>query len=256
MTVPKSCLYSSTDLLTVPDRRKARRRIGGLAVGSMAAALFALSATAGAANVSASSLIQSTDAAIAKAGAAHVSFVAHSTSASKTERIVADVGTSSGKELVSEGKAVLTVEATKSDAYVEGNSQGLTTLFGLSSADAKKLGSKWEVWKSGTSGYRTIKADVTLSSITALIPKAKGTTVSTEVIDGTTYSVLTWKVAATKSTPKLTDKLTVSTGTAVLPATEMSTDSEGTADMTLSDWGEPITVVAPPVGSTMASSKL
>ncbi|HEY1828950.1 MAG TPA: hypothetical protein VGG38_01775 [Acidimicrobiales bacterium] len=242
---------------TILERRNGRLRVGALVLGLLATALFVFSATAGAANVvSASSLIKATDAAITKAGSAHVDFVAHSSSASRTETILADVGTNSGKELVSSNKAVLSVEVTTTDAYVEGNALGLTTLFGLSSADAKKLGHKWEVWKSGTSKYRAIKADVTLPSITGLLPKAKGTNVSTDVVDGTTYDVLNWTVAATKSTPKVTNKFNVSTGAMTLPTTEVSTDSEGTATSTLSDWGEPISVTAPPPGSTMASSKL
>jgi hypothetical protein len=257
MTEPKSCLDASTDVRTVPRRRRVRRRVGGLVLGSLATALFALPTTAGAANVvSASFLIKTTDAAITKAGSAHVAFMAHSSSDSRTETIIADVGTNSGKELVSSNKAVLSVEVTTTDAYVEGNTQGLTTLFGLSSADAKKLGHKWAVWKSGTSKYTSIKADVTMSSVTGLLPKAKGTNVSTDVVGGTTYDVLHWTVAATKSTPKVTNKLNVSTGAVTLPTTEMSTDSEGTATTTLSDWGEPISVTAPPLGSTMASSKL
>ena len=184
-------------------------------------------------------------------------FVAHASSSSTTEKIVADVGLTGGVETLSEGKADLAIRVTPSYAYVHGSSSGLTTLFGLTAAQAKKLGKSWESWKQGTKQYSNLKADLTLSSVTALLPKAKGTTLSTEVTDGSTLYVLTWKSAATSSIPKLSHTLTFSAMGASLPIEETETSSTGVkVETELSRWDEDVNVLVPPVASTVASSKI
>src|SRR5580658_1548638 len=137
-----------------------------------------LAPAAGASSVTASSVIKAAQQAIAAQRSVHVEFVAHSSSPSRTERIVADVGLSSGKEAVSEGTAQAHLVFSTAVVYVSGNSAGLTTLFGLSSAGAKKVGGKWESWKPGSSQYDNLKADLTMSSVLALLPEAKGTKLS------------------------------------------------------------------------------
>jgi hypothetical protein len=243
----------------VTDISNPRRTVsgGGLALAAIAIVLSAcLGQVDASATVTASSLIKTTDAAIVKEHSAHVVFVAHSGSPSKTERIVADVGRSNGMEVVTESKADVTLKLTPSYVYVSGNFSGLTTLFGMTSADARKLGRNWEAWKSGTSQYANLQADLTIASVSGLIPKAKGTKLSTEVVNGTTYDLLRWTIAATGSTPMLSNSLTVSVGT-TLPVKVTTTASGGTrVTTTVSKWGEPIVVVAPPPASTVASSNI
>jgi hypothetical protein len=142
-------------------------------------------------------VIRSAELAIAKQASVHVVFVAHAGSPSKTETIVADVGRASGTETATEGKAALVVKLSSTHAYVSGNSSGLTTIFGMSSADAKKVGKDWESWKAGTSQYANLKSDLTMSSVSALLPKAKGTRLTTVVSKGSTFYVLKWTIAAT-----------------------------------------------------------
>jgi hypothetical protein len=98
--------------------------------------------------VTPSSVIGTAKLAIAQQASAHVVFVAHADSPSKTETIVADVGRASGTETVTEGTADLAIRLSPSYAYISGNSSGLTTIFGMSSADAKKVG--------GLRGYRVV----------------------------------------------------------------------------------------------------
>jgi len=217
----------------------------------------ALSASAYGNVISTGSVLQSATSAIAQQTSAHVVFVAHASSSSTTEKIVADVGLTGGVETLSEGKADLAIRVTPSYAYVHGSSSGLTTLFGLTAAQAKKLGKSWESWKQGTKQYSNLKADLTLSSVTALLPKAKGTTLSTEVTDGSTLYVLTWKSAATSSIPKLSHTLTFSAMGASLPIEETETSSTGVkVETELSRWDEDVNVLVPPVASTVASSKI
>jgi hypothetical protein len=213
--------------------------------------------TAWAGAVTASSVIRTTKSAIAKQTSVHVIFIAHSSSQAKTEKIVADVGRTSGTESIVEGKATLVIRLSATEAYVSGDSSGLTALFGMSSTDAKKVGTDWETWKAGTSQYASLKSDLTMSTVTALLPNAKGTKLSRVVTGTTTYHVLKWTIPATTSLPKVTNTLNVSTGALALPVSETAIISGGTkVTTTLSSWGEQVVVVIPPRAVTIASSKI
>jgi hypothetical protein len=204
----------------------------------------------------AGSLLKTAGSAVAAQSSAHVVFAAVSHSSSLQEKIVADVSTKGGTETITEGAAVLDVRATPTGAYIHGSSSGLTSLFGLTAAQAKTLGTKWEFWKPGTKQFTNLKSDVTAKSLQSLFPKAKGTKVSTETSSGTSRYVLKWTSAATSTTPKLTNTLTISTD-ANLPMTETSTDAAGVkVTTTLSKWGEPVVVHVPSPASTLASSKV
>jgi hypothetical protein len=218
-------------------------------------AVLALAApAAGTTRATASSVIVEAQAAIAHQSRVHVVFIAHSGSPARTEKIVADVGAASGTETVAEGASHLTIEITAGSAYVSGDEAGLTTLFGMSAADAKKVGSKWETWKSGSGQYASLKSDLTMSSVSALLPKAKGTKLSKT---GAGSPVLKWIVNATSSTPALSDALTLSAGPTTLPVTESTTAKGGTkVTTTLSAWGEQILVRVPPATSVIASSNV
>jgi len=239
-----------------------RRRVN-LILGVLSSALVtccavaALGATAGAGVVTPSSVISTAESAIAKEASVHVVFVAQEGSPPKTETIVADVGRASGTETATEGKASLVIILSTTDAYVSGNSSGLTTIFGMSSADAKKVGKDWESWKAATGQYADLKSDLTMSSVRALFPKAKGTRLTTEASRGSTFSVLKWTIAATSSTPGVTNTLTVSSGATTLPVMEVARISNGAkATTTLSGWGERLVVAIPPSAATIPSSKI
>jgi hypothetical protein len=218
-----------------------------------------LGAAASAGVVSPGSVLKATMSGIAEQSSAHVVFIARSSSPPATEKIIADVGTTSGTETLFEGKADLAIKVTPTDAYLTGNASGLTTLFGLSAAQAKKLGSDWESWKSGTHQYANLKSDLTMSSVTALLPKAEGTKVSTgtDTAAGVKVYVLRWETAATSSLPKMSKTLTVSAEGAYLPIEQTATASGGVkVTTTLSKWGEVIAVSPPPAASTISSSKI
>jgi hypothetical protein len=211
----------------------------------------ALGVPAGAAGVTSASVIQKSKAAIAKQSSARVQFGATSTSSTASEKIVGNLGTAQGMETVTDGKAVLSVRVTPTGAYISGTSSGLTSLFRMTAAQAKKLGKRWEYWKAGTSQYSSLKSDVTVQSLLDFLPKAKGTTVTA---NGSGYQ-LKWTSAATSTSPALSNTLQLSA--AALPVQEVSTDSTGvTATTTVSKWGESVVVHAPPAASTVSSSAL
>jgi hypothetical protein len=202
-----------------------------------------------------SSVLQAARTSIASQSGAHVNFLVSSGS-STVETIAADVGTATGHQQITDGKATLRVRVTPAYAYVSGNSSGLTSIFGLSSSQAKKVGSRWISWKSGTKEYSTLKSSVTLSAVTALLPNAKGTTLSTVTSGSSTLYRLSWTTAATSSVPKLANALTLTAGGPTLPVKASSGASGKTATTTLSDWGEHVVVVVPPASATMPSSEL
>jgi hypothetical protein len=217
----------------------------------------ALGATASAGTATPGSVIAAAKAAVATETGVHVLFVARAHSTSKTEEIVADIGRTSGEETITLGSARLAIRVTPSHGYASGNVSGLTTLFGLTPAQAKKAGSDWVTWRAGTTQYADLKTDVTMTSVNALLPKATGTKLSSKVTGGAQLFVLTWTVPATGSTPELSNKLTVSATGATLPVEATSTESDGTnATTTLSDWDEPVVVVAPATASSIAAAKV
>jgi hypothetical protein len=215
---------------------------------------FAFASMVDAADVSAGSILTSARVEIAAQTGVHVVFTAHSGSTGITEKIVADVGVSSGSETISEGSADLAIRVTPSLAYVSGNSSGLTTLFGMGSAAAKRLGSKWESWKAGTGQYANLKGDLTMESVSTLLPKAKGTKVSTEVRQTGTVYVLTWVTRASTTVPKLSNTLSIPAVGPDLPMSKTATASGGTRISTqLSKWGEDVVVRPPPSDRTVPS---
>jgi hypothetical protein len=232
----------------VSPRRSLFRLVGVPAalVGTVVMAGIETAGPATAGTVSAASVLKSTKTAIGGQASVHVTFAASSKKSKVTEKIMADVSASGGTESVAEGKGHLAIRVTPTAGYVSGNATGLTDLYGLSAAQVKKIGANWVAFKATTTQYATLKSDVTFSSVLALLPKAKGTKVSTHQSGGATQYVLTWTSAAKGSTPKLSNSLTVAAGGSKLPIEETETDSTGVkVTTTLSKWGESVVVAVP-----------
>ena len=233
-------------------RRLRAHILGATALVAVVLPLAVLGAPASAGTVTAATVIKEAKAAIASESSAHVEFDAASTTSSSTEQFVADVGASGGRETVTDGAAVLHVMVTPADGYISGSASGLS-LFGLTSAEATKVGKRWEFWKKGTKQYKNLESVVSVKSLESLLPESKGTTLSTE---GSDY-VLTWTSAASGSTPKLSNTLSVAAKGTNLPVEETSTDSSGEkVTTTVSKWGEAIVVHAPPASSTIAAASV
>jgi len=241
----------------IPESRT--HRFGGvIALGlSLLVASVAGETTATADGVSTAPVLTSTRLAIAQQTSAHVVFTARSGPSSTTERIIADLSKGGGTETVFEGSSDVAIRLTPMFAYVSGNSSGLTNLFGMSAASAKKVGKDWESWEVGTSQYRNLKTDLTMSAVTELLPKVKGTTLTSGTSHGARIYILKWTTRATASVPKLSNALTIRASGLSLPITMTSTASDGTKITTeISKWGESLVVPAPPTASTISSSKV
>ena len=236
-------VHSAIALISIP--------VAALAAAILPLAVLARPASAATAN--AATVIKETKAAIAAQSSAHLEFDAGTSASPSTEKIVADVASTDGVETVTDGSAVLHVTVTPKDSYISGSATGLTSLFGMTSAEATKVGTNWEFWKAGSTQYKNLKAVVSVKSLQSLLPKSKGTTVSTQ---GSDY-VLKWVSAASGSTPKLNNMLTIAAKGKTLPVEETSTDSSGEkVTTTISKWGEAVAVQAPPASSTVAASSI
>jgi hypothetical protein len=234
--------------------RLCRRRVLFVSLGATALVMSTAFGVAASAAATKSSVLKAAKAAMAKQTGVHL--VESLKSGSASGLCIADFGTKSAEETLSEGKARLTLKLNPTYAYIGGNSSGLTTIFGLTAAQAKKVGKDWISVKAGTSEYAAFKSGLTISSLAGALPATKGTTLSTTVTDGVHLYVLKWTIAATSSAPKRSNTMTISTVGATLPVELITTTSSGSATTKFSRWGEHVAVSAPPVASTISYSKV
>ena len=222
--------------------------------------LVLLSATAeaaGAGTPTTSSVLTSAKSAIGKQTSVHLVVTSRSSSTSVEERLEADLEKTSGTETISAGSETAVIKVTPTSAYLSGNSSGLTKIFGLTSAQVKKIGTDWVSVKAGTSQYKDLAAEMTVSSVSGVLPAANGTTLYAPTPPAKKLYTLKWDTAATSSEPALTNTLTLSAIGATLPVQETSTASGGSNEtVALSKWGEHVLVSAPPAASTIPLSNL
>jgi len=207
------------------------------------------SAQASVAPRSASSILSATKAALASERSVHLAVSIVQGSNTTVEE--ADLGTTTGVESIISGTAKATVEIAPAFGYMTGDSSGLTSLIGLTAAQAKKLGTKWMSLKAGTAPYSDLKSAATIPALQALLPAVKGTASSTETVGNTKLYVLKWTAAATSSSPKLTDVLSISMGKTPLPVKETESDGSASETTQFSRWGESVVVHAPAAGATV-----
>jgi hypothetical protein len=223
-----------------------------LASFALPAALLAtpvLANTQASASTSTTSILSAAKTALANQKGVHLAVSVKQGSTTTLE--VADLGTTTGIESIISGSAKATVEVAPAFGYMQGDSAGLTSLIGLTAAEAKKLGSKWMSLKSDTTPYSDLKTSATIPAVRDLLPAAKGTTSSIETIGGTKLYVLKWTSAATSSAPKLSNVLSISMGTTLLPVKETVSDSTASETTEFTKWGENVVVHAPAGAATI-----
>jgi hypothetical protein len=221
--------------------------------------LFLLGLTAGVASAqtqTTSSVLAATKSAIVKQTGVHLVVTSASSSTLVGEDLQADLGKTSGAETISEGSGKVILKVVPAYAYLSGNSTGLTKIFGMTAAQAKVVGTHWVAVKAGTSQYKDLASSLTISSVTSVLPVAKGTRLLAPS-PATGFYTLKWATAATSSTPALTNTLTISAVGAPLPFKETTTATGGAKQVVaLSKWGEHVLVSVPPATSTIPLSKI
>lgn len=195
----------------------------------------------------AAAVIAATKLMLAKQTGVHLALM--SKSGATKDSVSADFSGKSGVETVTIGAATATIKVTPAYSYISGNASGLTSIMGLSAAQAKKVGTHWISLKAGTSQYTTIASGTTIAAVTNVLPTAKGTTLSTTSIHGSKYYVLTWVVAGTSTTQKTTNTITIAATGTMLPYSETAAASTGTGTTNFSNWGEHRNITAPPASS-------
>jgi len=163
------------------------------------------------------------------------------------QRIVADIGTVTGTETITDGATNAAIRITSKAAYFTGNPTGLTAYLGLSATSADKVASRWVAIKAGTTEYQALAAENTIASVPAsLLPSAADAVqVRTATISGRKTYVLEWKAAASGSSPAYSAQLILTVTPQILPVSETIATSGASKTVTFSRWGSPFTVNAP-----------
>jgi hypothetical protein len=164
-----------------------------------------------------------------------------------SQRIVADIGTVTGTETITDGATSAAIRITSKAAYFTGDPTGLTAYLGLSATSAAKVASRWVAIRAGTTEYQALAAENTIASVpSSLLPSAADAVqVRTATISGRKTYVLDWKAAASGSSPAYSAQLILTVTPQVLPVSETIATGSASKTVTFSRWGSPFTVTAP-----------
>jgi hypothetical protein len=224
-------------------------RLASFALPAALALTPVLASTQASAATSTTSILSAAKTSLANQKSVHLAVSVKQGSTTTLE--VADLGTTMGIESIISGSAKATVEVAPTFGYMQGDSSGLTSLIGLTAAQAKKLGSKWMSLKAGTTPYSDLKTSATIPAVRDLLPPVKGTTSAVKTIDGVKLYILKWTTAATSSSPKLSNVMSISMGTNALPVKEIVSDSSASETTDFTKWGENVVVHAPAAAATV-----
>jgi hypothetical protein len=174
-----------------------------------------------------------------------VRMVISSSPSASGQRIVADIGSVTGVEMIGSGSATATIRITSKAAYFTGSTAGLTAYIGLSAKAAAKASSHWVMIKAGTPEYQDLAVEDTIASLpSSILPSASDiTSVSNTTVDGQKAYVLSW--TANSSGTSIKARLVLTITPQVLPVSETVSTSAQSKTITFSRWGAPFTVTAP-----------
>jgi hypothetical protein len=197
--------------------------------------------------VIASSVITAADDTMLTRKRVHLVIADRATGAPDDQRIVADIGTVTGSEVITYGTATATIRVTGKDAYFTGSKAGLTAYLGLSALAAAKVRSRWVVIKAGSSEYQDLAAENTLPGLpSSILPSAADVTrVSTSMEGKQKVYIMDWKTTASGSTAAISVRLILTATPQVLPVSETLTTNGETKTVTFSNWDTPFSVATP-----------
>ena len=193
---------------------------------------------------SAPAVLHNSFAAATKAGSARISVQFYS--GSTTGKVLQDSSLSSGKQTVAVGKALASIVLVGGTAYISGNSQGLTSYFGIPTALLPQIVGRSISLQQSDSGFQSVTANVTLPSALANV------TPSGTLVEGKHANVNGQQVRTISGTgPGGAGRVTLliaSTGRR-LPVEAVETSASGTSRsgeiVSFSQWGEQVTVTKP-----------
>ena len=210
---------------------------------SMLMAATTLTAQAATSTPTPKTLINDAKASMLAAKGVHIDVV---TTHGKTKSsIVVDVGIKNGAETILSGKQNVKIVVTPKNAYLSGNTGGLTAIMGLTAAEAKKLGSSVMVMKAGSTEYTSLDENLTTPILAGMLPAL--TNKSLKVVKGSAKNqyALSWSTAASSTSLATTTTLVFTTGAKTLPTSESIKSSSGVGTTTFTKWNESVKVTVP-----------
>jgi len=157
-----------------------------------------------------------------------------------------EVGTSGGQQVITPDGAHATVLLTGRVAYIQGDSQALTTYFGFPSSVATQFAGKWISLRPSDSGFSTVSAAVTLRSdfsqvhLTGRLTKGPVTN-----IDGQQVIPVQGSVTAPGGGGSVAGTLYVTAQGRVLPVELHASGQPGSETVVWSHWGRVVQLIAP-----------
>jgi hypothetical protein len=198
-------------------------------------------------------LISRIRSAIASVDAVHLTVKATQTSPKISETISQDAGLTSGSQNVISGNERASVLLTKTNAYLSGNSSGLSAFFALPADDQTLVGTKWILIKAGSKQYTSFVSSITVKHLlTNLLPTSKSLSVHNTMYGTIPTYEIDWSITSSGSTTKLT--LTLPRTGAALPFAESAISGTTAERSVLTKWNKPVTIHAP--ANTIAITKL
>jgi len=236
----------------ISPRRMSLSLLALPALSLVVAGLLPPSAGAAAKHPTVSSVLLAAKTALLSENSVHVSV--STTSGKVASSVIADIGKSSGRESYRSGDESFTIAVTPTYAYLSGSKEGLIKLMDLTASEQAKVGHDAIAMKKGSTPYTTFDSNLTSSTFSNLLPKAKGTTLLTKRDAASGGYQLRWNETATSSSPASTTVITIAAGKKALPIKESVTTAEGTSKTTFTQWGENVDVKVPT--STVAYAKV
>lgn len=193
-------------------------------------------------------ILSKADAAATAAGSLH--FASTSKDGSSSIVFNDDSASSSGRQDITiSGGGQMTVLVIHGVGYVDGNAAGLTGFLGLPNATAVQLAGRWVSFTSGDPGYQQVVDGVTTSSVLSEIdPVGALTKTAQTTVDGQSVVGVRGPAPATDGMPAgSTVTLYVAVTGRPLPVSALEGSGKDQTDITLSRWGESVSV-SPPQG--------
>jgi hypothetical protein len=201
----------------------------------------------GLAALSPSQILSRADAAARAAGSLH--FASTSKEGSTSIVFSDDSGAGGGRQdiTMSDG-GQMTVLLVSGIGYVNGNATALTQFLGLPAATSAQLAGQWISFSSGSPGYQQVADGVTTGSVLDEIsPVGTLTKTAPRTVDGQQVVGITGPAPASAQMPK-GSKITlyVAVTGRPLPVSCLEGTGSSQTNITLTHWGEPVSVTPPP----------
>lgn len=167
--------------------------------------------------------------------------------------ITQDSGPSRGEQDIQFGGIAAKVIVLNGNAYIQGNSQAITSFFGFPAADGPTLAGRWISLSPTDSGYGTVTAGVSLTSVlqetglTGTLTETARTTRDGQAVIGITGTASSPDSGGGPAT------LYVTTTTHPLPVEFDMTSSQGTEEAVFTHWGGQVSLSAPSGAIPVAS---